>query len=121
MFPATQITRISSCRLCVLLLCVSGWGEGNQAHQLYNGVCMCLSVCAARSVRQAQRQSQLEGLLTEVISHVNEKRAHIPPVVSSSPCSFPFDIEVKGGSRLSLGLDAVKRMLLHTSPPAVLS
>jgi hypothetical protein len=72
-------------------------------------------------VRQAQRQAQLEGLLTEVIMHVNEKRAHIPPVVSSSPCSFPFDIEIKGGSRLSLGLDAMKRMLLHTSPPAVLS
>ncbi len=76
---------------------------------------------AARSVRQAQRQAQLEGLLGEVIMHVNEKRAHIPPVVSSSPCSFPFDIEIKGGSRLSLGLDAMKRMLLHTSPPAVLS
>lgn len=83
--------------------------------------CLFLFVAAARSVRQAQRQAQLEGLLTEVIMHVNEKRAHIPPVVSSSPCSFPFDIEIKGGSRLSLGLDAMKRMLLHTSPPAVLS
>jgi hypothetical protein len=76
---------------------------------------------AAKSVRKAQRQAQLEGLLMEVIMHVNEKRAHIPPVVSSSPCSFPFAIEVKGGSRLSLGLDAMKRMLLQTSPPAVLS
>lgn len=80
-----------------------------------------LTYTNSRSVRQAQRQAQLESLLTEVIMHVNEKRAHIPPVVSSSPCSFPFDIEIEGGSRLSLGLDAMKRMLLHTSPPAVLT
>jgi hypothetical protein len=81
--------------------------------------CLCTSP-AARSVRQAQRQAQLEGLLTEVISFVNEKRSHIPPVVSSSPCSFPWDISICGGSRLSFGLGTVKRMLMHSSPPAVL-
>eukprot|EP00879_Flechtneria_rotunda_P004058 GHRR01004301.1.p1 GENE.GHRR01004301.1~~GHRR01004301.1.p1 ORF type:complete len:212 (+),score=52.76 GHRR01004301.1:169-804(+) len=74
----------------------------------------------ARSVRQAQRQAQLEALLSEVITRVNEKRAHIPPVCSESPCSFPFDISISGGSRLSFGLGTVKRMLLHSSPPAVL-
>jgi hypothetical protein len=75
-------------------------------------------------MRQAQRQAQLESLLSEVTLYVNDKRSHIPPVVSSSPCSFPFDVEVQGGSRLSLGLGSfaapLKRMLLHTSPPAVL-
>eukprot|EP00878_Enallax_costatus_P016536 GHUV01017349.1.p1 GENE.GHUV01017349.1~~GHUV01017349.1.p1 ORF type:complete len:202 (+),score=46.14 GHUV01017349.1:430-1035(+) len=74
----------------------------------------------ARSVRQAQRQAQLEGLIREVITLVNEKRAHIPPVVSSSPCSFPFDISISGGSRMSFGLGTMKRMLLQNSPPAVL-
>lgn len=71
-------------------------------------------------MRQAQRQAALEGLLSEVVRCVNDKRAHIPPVVSSSPCSFPFDISISGGSRGSLGLGTVKRMLLHGSPPAVL-
>ncbi|WIA10212.1 hypothetical protein OEZ85_010414 [Tetradesmus obliquus] len=79
-----------------------------------------LAYTNARSVRQAQRQAQLEGLLTEVISRVNEKRGHIPPVVSSSPCSFPWDVSICGGSRLLFGLGTVKRMLLQSSPPAVL-
>eukprot|EP00775_Hariotina_reticulata_P000595 gene595-880_t len=79
-----------------------------------------LAYTNARCVRQAQRQAQLQSLLTEVVTRVNEKRAHIPPVVSSSPCSFPWDVAISGGSKLPLGLGTVKRMLLQGSPPAVL-
>lgn len=80
-----------------------------------------LAYTNARAARQAQRQAQLEGLLTEVVTRVNEKRAHIPPVVSSSPCSFPFDVAVtSGGGQLPFGLGTVKRMLMQSSPPAVL-
>lgn len=46
--------------------------------------------------RQAKLQSGLQEALTTIVRLVNEKRDHIPPVVSSSPLTFPFDITVVG-------------------------
>ncbi|KAF8069541.1 ATG101 [Scenedesmus sp. PABB004] len=80
-----------------------------------------LAYTNARSVRQAQRQAALEALLGEVITALNQRRAHIPPVVSASPCSFPWEVSTSGGSRLALGLGSVKRLLLQSAPPPVLS
>lgn len=54
---------------------------------------------AVRIVR-AQRQARLEGSIEELIAFVvrcvNDRRDHIPPVVSSGTITFPFDITFSG-------------------------
>lgn len=69
-------------------------------------------------------QAGLEGVLLAIMKAVNAHRDHIPPVTSSSTIPFPYDISVAAvGSKApgGFGLKAVKRMLLHTSPPPMLS
>ena len=51
---------------------------------------------ATRVQRQAKLQSGLQESLTTIVRLVNDKRDHIPPVVSSSPLPFPFDISIVG-------------------------
>ncbi|KAI8466879.1 MAG: hypothetical protein J3K34DRAFT_432293 [Monoraphidium minutum] len=79
-----------------------------------------LAYTDAASVRQARLQAAVEGLVTGVVRRVNDKRAHIPPVVSASTVTFPFDIAMSGGSRSSFGLSAVRKMLTSATPPPVL-
>lgn len=79
-----------------------------------------LAYTDAAAVRQARLQSAVEGLVATVVRHVNDKRHHIPPVVSSSTVTFPFDISLHGGPRSSFGLNAVRKMLTSATPPPVL-
>ncbi|GBF95769.1 hypothetical protein Rsub_08205 [Raphidocelis subcapitata] len=79
-----------------------------------------LTYTDAAGVRQARLQSAVEGLLAAVVRAVNDKRHHIPPVVSSSTLTFPFDVSMSGGSRSAFGLSAVRRMLSSATPPPVL-
>lgn len=80
-----------------------------------------MAYAQARSQRMSKAQRALEELMTLVVRFVNDKKDHIPPVVSSSTITFPFEISISGGPRSAFGLQVVKRMLLHTSPPPVLS
>ncbi|KAK9826858.1 hypothetical protein WJX81_000664 [Elliptochloris bilobata] len=58
------------------------------------------SLPSVRAQRQAKLQAALEELMTLVIRTVNEKKDHIPPVVSSAVLTFSFDISIAGaGSR----------------------
>mmetsp|Transcript_18787 Transcript_18787/g.40429 ORF Transcript_18787/g.40429 Transcript_18787/m.40429 type:complete len:213 (-) Transcript_18787:522-1160(-) len=82
---------------------------------------------ASHAQELSARVSRMEGCLEQLLSHiarcVNEKRDHIPPVVSSSIVTFPFEITFAGGSRSTFGsnVQAVKKMLMQTSPPPMLS
>lgn len=58
---------------------------------------------AAAAVRQARLQSAVEGLVTAVVRAVNDKRHHIPPVVSSSTVTFPFDVSMSGCAARCMG------------------
>lgn len=74
-----------------------------------------------REQRSKALQSALEDSIRSIVRAVNEKRDHIPPVLSSSPLTFPFEITISGeGSSVFNSLDTVRRMLQHTSPPSVL-
>ena len=53
-------------------------------------------LCAVRSQRQVKLQSALEDLLLTIVRIVNEKKEHIPPVVSANTLTFPFDISIAG-------------------------
>jgi hypothetical protein len=75
------------------------------------------SLSAVRAQRNAKLQAAVEELLTIVVRTVNDKKEHIPPVVSAKVVTFPFDIIIVGEPGSSFGLDMVKRMLMHTSPP----
>lgn len=56
-------------------------------------------MCAAWTVR-AQRSTQLLAELEEcvaaIVGAVNQKKDHIPPVVSSQAVTFPFEIAIRG-------------------------
>ena len=52
--------------------------------------------CAARAARQARLQAALEALMTIITHAVNDKKEHIPPVVSASVITFPFEIVISG-------------------------
>lgn len=78
---------------------------------------------SARAKRKQALQSQLEASLSSIITAVNTKRDHIPPVVSGAALTFPFDVTVEGAGNESssiFGVDLVKRMLSSTNPPSVL-
>ncbi|KDD74711.1 hypothetical protein H632_c1120p0 [Helicosporidium sp. ATCC 50920] len=70
--------------------------------------------------RRRLLQSSVEESLGAIVSQVNARRDHLPPVVSGSTVTFPFDISVSGEGNPSFGLEAVKRMLLSSNPPSVL-
>ena len=73
--------------------------------------------------RAAALTSSLESAITAIVGAVNERRSHIPPVVSANVVSFPFDITItsSGSKGISAGVGTVKRLLLAASPPPVLS
>jgi len=74
--------------------------------------------------RAAALTTSLESAITAIVSAVNERRSHIPPVVSANVVSFPFDITITSSSSskgISAGVGTVKRLLLAASPPPVLS
>jgi hypothetical protein len=51
---------------------------------------------AVRVARAARLQSALEDRLAAIVQAVNDKREHIPPVVSAAVVTFPFDISIAG-------------------------
>mmetsp|Transcript_37560 Transcript_37560/g.67282 ORF Transcript_37560/g.67282 Transcript_37560/m.67282 type:complete len:210 (-) Transcript_37560:324-953(-) len=69
------------------------------------------------AARKEHLVSALEDVLTLIVSTVNTKRDHIPPVVTQEIVTFPFEISIEGSES---SFDTVKRMLLQTTPPAML-
>ena len=49
-----------------------------------------------RARRHAKLQGAVEEALLAIICAVNDKKDHIPPVVSPHLVTFPFDITVAG-------------------------
>ncbi|KAK9800356.1 hypothetical protein WJX73_009590 [Symbiochloris irregularis] len=78
-------------------------------------------VTGVRGARQARLQLGVEEALRTILTSVNEHKDHIPAVTSSYALTFPFDITITGEGGVMFGLDAFKRMIMHTSPPPVLS
>lgn len=62
------------------------------------------ALCAVRAQRQAKLQAALEELMTLVLRTVNDKKDHIPPVVSSAVLTFSFDISIAGCVRAHAAL-----------------
>ncbi|KAG2434954.1 hypothetical protein HYH02_012150 [Chlamydomonas schloesseri] len=112
-----------------------GWNAGQQPSQHVCGA-LAASVAGAAagitgaraSSRQTRMQAALEEQLAFVVRCVNDRRDHIPPVLSASAVTFPFDITFSGSSARSSAsaslqgsLQAVGKMLLKATPPPVLS
>ena len=71
---------------------------------------------AARTARQAAAEAALRAAVMYVLRTANERKEHIPPVVSGGVVSFPFDIALppeEGG----YGVDALKRLVTAARPP----
>jgi len=80
------------------------------------------STGAGGSASEAAR-AELEARLNEVLMHivrvVNDKKEHIPPVVSKSTESFPFEISVPNENDASFGFTMIRKMLQSTPPSLV--
>ncbi|XP_074588348.1 autophagy-related protein 101 [Curcuma longa] len=74
------------------------------------------------SSRRTALESSLREVLFQIISFVNEKKDHIPPVQNSEIISFPYEISTPSASDSSFGwhADVLKRML-QTGHPSMLS
>ena len=66
---------------------------------------------AVRAQHSAQLLAELEECVAAIVSAVNQKRDHIPPVVSSQTVTFPFEIAIRGcAAELSRAVDAGSRL-----------
>ena len=73
---------------------------------------------ASRAARHAAAEAALRGAVLHVLRSANERKEHIPPVVSGGVVSFPFDIALppeEGGG--GYGVDALKRLVTAARPP----
>lgn len=64
---------------------------------------------------------RMEECVRFVVERVNEKKDHIPGVGSVRTVSFPFDAWIASDGKLSLGFGLMKKVLMHTVPPPMLS
>jgi hypothetical protein len=71
-----------------------------------------------REANSAQLQHTIVAATQHVIGLVNERKDHIPPVVSSEVVSFPYEISLPGESEGAL-FGSLKRMMLHATPPSL--
>mmetsp|Transcript_39037 Transcript_39037/g.74798 ORF Transcript_39037/g.74798 Transcript_39037/m.74798 type:complete len:208 (-) Transcript_39037:474-1097(-) len=76
---------------------------------------------AARLVRHNALEESLQACMLQLLTLVGEKKEHIPPVVSSDVVCFPYEITLPSESDSHFGLDMFKRVVLNSSPPAMLS
>ena len=65
---------------------------------VYQAICAHMLACvpAVRARRHTKLQTAVEEALLTIICAVNDKKDHIPPVVSPHLITFPFDITVTG-------------------------
>eukprot|EP00245_Coleochaete_scutata_P005555 TRINITY_DN19205_c0_g1_i1.p1 TRINITY_DN19205_c0_g1~~TRINITY_DN19205_c0_g1_i1.p1 ORF type:complete len:220 (+),score=55.91 TRINITY_DN19205_c0_g1_i1:109-768(+) len=78
------------------------------------------AVMEEKQQQQAALEAALRDVILQILRVVNEKKDHIPPVISSDIAPFPYEIIIPSSSDSSFGMDMFKRML-QTSPPTMLS
>ena len=65
-----------------------------------------------------QANEAIVAATQHVLGLVNERKDHIPPVVSADVVSFPYEISLPGETEGAL-LGSLRRMLTHASPPTL--
>jgi hypothetical protein len=71
--------------------------------------------------KQVRLQSLLRLVLTQILKHVNDKKEHIPPVVSSDTVTFPYEINISNPDTAPSSLVALKKLLTQTKAPQMLT
>ena len=72
---------------------------------------------SSRAARHAAAEAALRGAVMYVLRTANERKEHIPPVVSGGVVSFPFDIALPPPEEGGYGVDALKRLVTAARPP----
>ena len=94
---------------------------------------------SSAQVHTPAEAKHLKKVQLELISGLNAKREHLPPVVAGQGLTFPFDLQVqnlactivdvetgvttsrqKSSGIAAYGVDIVKRVLSSTEPPSIL-
>lgn len=73
----------------------------------------------ASEERRRRLEAALQDAMVRILTIVNEKKDHIPPVLSAQVASFSFEISIPSAQDSAYGLDMFKRML-QTTPPHML-
>lgn len=76
---------------------------------------------SVRLQRHTAFEEVLQDAMLSILTLVNEKKEHIPPVVSSDVVCFPYEITIPNDADSNFGLDMFKRVMLNTSPPTMLN
>jgi len=71
--------------------------------------------------RQVRLHSLLRNALTQILTHVSDKKEHIPPVVSSDAVTFPYEINISNPDNAPSSLAALKKLLTQTKAPQMLT
>jgi len=71
--------------------------------------------------KQVRLQSLLRLVLAQILKHVNDKKEHIPPVVSSDAVTFPYEINISNPDNGPSSLVALKKLLTQTKAPQMLT
>jgi len=71
--------------------------------------------------KQVRLQGLLRAILMQILQHVNNKKEHIPPVVSSDAVTFPYEISVSSPDTSQSSLVALKKLLTQTKAPQMLT
>ncbi|GMH39672.1 hypothetical protein BSKO_07570 [Bryopsis sp. KO-2023] len=74
-----------------------------------------------RRERQNRLTEQVEDVVAFIVRNVNQKKDHIPAVSSPGAVSFPFDVWIPSDGKLSMGFGLMKKVLMQTCPPPMLS
>eukprot|EP00850_Spirogloea_muscicola_P003126 SM000012S25388 [mRNA] locus=s12:810779:813001:+ [translate_table: standard] len=70
--------------------------------------------------RHAALEATVRETILQILQIIDEKKEHIPPVLSSEVACFPYEITIPSASDSAFGMDMFKRML-QTNPPTMLS
>jgi autophagy-related protein 101 len=76
---------------------------------------------ATRRQRHTALEAALQEGLLALLAMVSDKRDHIPPVGSAEVVCFPYEITLPSDTDSPFGLDMFKRVVLNSTPPAMLS
>ena len=95
-----------------------GWFGGGDERVYWEQWRVPIEVVADREAKSEQLQETIVAATQHVLGLVNERKDHIPPVVSADVVSFPYEISLPGETEGAL-LGSLRRMLTHASPPTL--
>eukprot|EP00850_Spirogloea_muscicola_P013744 SM000095S24958 [mRNA] locus=s95:153651:154495:- [translate_table: standard] len=112
-----QMERLYWEQWCIHLAVVRSPEATHRLDKVLDGTDM---LAEERTRRHAALEAAIRETILQILQIIDEKKEHIPPVLSSEVACFPYEITIPSASDSAFGMDMFKRML-QTNPPTMLS